>query len=56
MNVRTEEVNDVTSEQMKKVEVALVEVVERLSKTAATAAETEALAAVVCALVEVHKN
>lgn len=55
MNVRTEEVNDVTSEQMKKVEVALVEVVERLSKKVETAAEVEALAAVALALVEVHK-
>ena len=42
-------------EQLNRVESALLETVERLSKTATTAAEVEALAAVVLALVEVHR-
>lgn len=45
-----------TSEQIKRVETALLDIVERVSKTATTAAEVEALAAVVLALVEVHAH
>lgn len=45
-----------TNEQLKRVEDALLNTVERLSRTATTAAEAEALAAVAVALVEVHRS
>lgn len=44
-----------TGEQIQRVETALLDAVERVSKTATTAAEVEALAAAAQALVDVHK-
>ncbi len=44
-----------TKGQIERVETALLETIERVSKEATTAAEVEALAAVAQALVEVHR-
>ena len=44
-----------TTEQIERLENVLLKTAEKLSETAATAAEVEALAAVALALVEVHK-